>query len=321
MDALFHEASLSASPVREADSGERKGIWNVKLISSDVQGSSGYYPREVLERDGPLVFPAGTHVYFDHPSTEEEWSRPERSVRDLAGSFETGAVFREDGGAGPGLYANVRMFPEADKWLEPRKESVGMSIRAQGTAAETDDGYTITSLTEGLSVDIVTRAGAGGKVLQLMESKKDTPQTGAQNGADLASLNQTVSGLVESNSKVTEVLTKLVEAMTPSEKEEKTEALTAVELVTKLNESGLPDAARSRVAQVYKPGDDVTVLIAQEAAYVTALTEAAKGKKVTRSEDAADGTTGVVEESGTGGNTDDKAQRVREAANLLGLEG
>src|SRR5690242_1535901 len=121
MDTTLYEASSSLTPLTESGAGSgRKGIWRMKLIAADVQGSSGYYPAEMLERDGPLVFPAGTHVFYDHPSSDEEWSRPERSVRDLAGSFATAAVYEADASEGPGLYANVQLFPETDAWLEPR---------------------------------------------------------------------------------------------------------------------------------------------------------------------------------------------------------
>jgi hypothetical protein len=53
-----------------------------------------------------------------------------------------------------------------------------MSIRASGTAESGErDGRTgpvITSLTEGVSVDVVTRAGAGGKLVALLESARAT---------------------------------------------------------------------------------------------------------------------------------------------------
>lgn len=319
MDTTLYEASSSLSPLVE--SGEtRKGIWRMKLIAGDVQGSSGYYPAEVLERDGPLVFPAGTHVFFDHPSSEENWSRPERTVRDLAGAFVTAAAYESDAPEGAGLYANVQLFPEADTWMEPRKNSVGMSIRANGTVADTDTGYTITSLTEGLSVDIVTRAGAGGKVLQLMEHKK-SPAAAA--GASDEATAATLKTLAEGQTKTNEVLASLVTALTESTKakaEEPAKGLTAVELVTKLNESGLPDAARTRVAQVYKDGDDLDALVAAEQKYIDALTESAKTKKVTRSAgDTEDTTTGVVESGKT--NTDNKSTAdFSEAAALLDLE-
>lgn len=320
MDTTLYEASSSLTPLKESGAGEsRKGIWRMKLIAGDIQGSSGYYPGTMLERDGPLVFPAGTHVFYDHPSSDEEWSRPERSVRDLAGTFATAAAYEADAPEGPGLYANVQLFPETDTWLEPRAGSVGMSIRANGTVAETDEGRTITSLTEGLSVDIVTRAGAGGKVLQLMESNKKPAAAGASDDATAA----TLKSLAEGQTKTNEVLASLVTALTESTKtktEEAPKGLTAVELVTKLNESGLPDAARTRVAQVYKDGDDLDALVAAEQKYIDALTESTKkgGVKRGHTTEGETTTTGVVE-SGKSTENDKSTDAFAEAAALLDL--
>ena len=46
------------------ETNSKKGIFYIKVISADVQGSSGYYPAEVLERDGARAFPAGTHMFL-----------------------------------------------------------------------------------------------------------------------------------------------------------------------------------------------------------------------------------------------------------------
>lgn len=145
--------------------------YRARLIEGDRWGSSGYYSREVLERDGPNVWPAGTQVYLDHPSATEQADRPERSVRDLAGKITSAPVYEADG-----LYADVEFYPHTAPILEALWDDVGMSIRAAGTAetAERDGrtGPVITSLSEGVSVDVVTRAGAGGKLVAMIESAR-----------------------------------------------------------------------------------------------------------------------------------------------------
>ena len=147
--------------------------YRARLIEGDRWGSSGYYPREMLERDGPNVWPPGTQVYMDHPGATEQHDRPERSVRDLAGKITTAPVYEADG-----LYADVEFYPHVAPIIEAMWEDVGMSIRAAGTAESGErDGRTgpiITSLTEGVSVDVVTRAGAGGKLVALLESARAT---------------------------------------------------------------------------------------------------------------------------------------------------
>lgn len=147
--------------------------YRARLIEGDRWGSSGWYGREMLERDGPQVWPAGTQVYMDHPGATEQHDRPERSVRDLAGKITTAPVYEGDG-----LYADVEFYPHVAPIIEAMWEDVGMSIRAAGTAESGErDGRTgpvITSLTEGISVDVVTRAGAGGKLVALLESARAT---------------------------------------------------------------------------------------------------------------------------------------------------
>lgn len=147
--------------------------YRARLIEGDRWGSSGYYSREMLERDGPQVWPAGTQIYMDHPGATEQRDRPERSVRDLAGKITTTPVYEADG-----LYADVEFYPHFAPVIEAMWEDVGMSIRAAGNAEMGErDGRTgpvITSLSEGVSVDVVTRAGAGGKLVALLESARAT---------------------------------------------------------------------------------------------------------------------------------------------------
>ena len=147
--------------------------YRARLIEGDRWGSSGWYGSEMLTRDGPQVWPSGTQVYMDHPGATEQHDRPERSVRDLAGKIVTTPVYEGDG-----LYSDIEFYPHVAPIIEAMWEDVGMSIRAAGTAETGErDGRTgpiITSLTEGVSVDVVTRAGAGGKLVALLESARAT---------------------------------------------------------------------------------------------------------------------------------------------------
>ena len=166
-----------SAPLAEAGS---KGIWRSRIIAADVQGSSGYYPAGVLRRDGPTAFSNGTHVYLDHPSSSEEQDRPERSVRDLAGYLIEDAQF-EDGPDGPGLFARVQFLPHVKELIKSIAGHVGLSIRAAGEIDETPTGRVVQSIKHGLSVDVVTRAGAGGRLITMTESTKpDSPPPTAQ---------------------------------------------------------------------------------------------------------------------------------------------
>lgn len=150
------------------------GSAKIKLIQAG-QGSSGWYPEDVLKRDAG-TFREGTHIYLDHPSATEERDRPERSVKDLAGSLTGPAAWEEHGAAGPGLYAPVKFIDSVAPHINAIAPIAGMSIRAAGKAGTREIGgkkvRTIESIDVAHSVDLVTRAGAGGKVVDLIESAR-----------------------------------------------------------------------------------------------------------------------------------------------------
>ncbi len=148
---------------------EAKADYEIKLIAPG-KGSSAFYPAEVLKRDGPQVFKASTHVYLNHPTAAEEAARPEGDVTNLAGVLTTDAAYHESHAKGPGLYARMKVFADHAQMVEEKAAHVGMSIRASGVA-EADgrlkDGLPVLKqLTGAESVDVVTRAGAGGMILQ-----------------------------------------------------------------------------------------------------------------------------------------------------------
>lgn len=148
-------------------------------------GSSGYYSAPVLENAATeQVWPKGTHVFFDHPSESERHDRPERSVRDLA------MILYEDARRDPdtgGLVAEARVIgPYRDLVTDPVfMEAVGMSIRASADTtvgeAEGRKGTIVTHLVEGVSVDLVTRAGRGGRILAAVESARATMREATAN--------------------------------------------------------------------------------------------------------------------------------------------
>ena len=137
-------------------------------------GSSGYYSPKVLENAATAkVFPAGTHMFLDHPSETERHDRPERSVRDLAAVLTSDATWD-----GHGLVAEAKVFSAYRELLTDPDlaESIGVSIRASANVttgeAEGRRGQIITELTEAQSVDFVTQAGRGGRVLAVLESAR-----------------------------------------------------------------------------------------------------------------------------------------------------
>ncbi|PZR55231.1 hypothetical protein DNL40_02350 [Xylanimonas oleitrophica] len=170
MSTTILRESTSLTEATKAVQGA--GRFKVRIISAGV-GSSGVYPVETIKAAAEAnVFAAGTHMYLDHPSESERWDRPERSVKDLAARLVTDAVFvDEDGGA---LDAEIEVFTPWRAAIAEMKDAIGLSIRASAEVSENDDQGrpVISRIIEAQSVDFVTKAGRGGKVLQLVESAR-----------------------------------------------------------------------------------------------------------------------------------------------------
>lgn len=174
------------------------GRLQVQVISPGW-GSSGYYPAAVLEAAGQAqVFPKGTHMYLDHPSYSEAQDRPERSVKDLA------AVLSEDAHWDAGLQALVaeaEVFGPYREVLTEMADVIGVSIRASATVeqgeAEGRKGTIVSELVEGVSVDFVTRAGRGGRILSVLESARPTQviERAVSHGVTEATANDTREAL------------------------------------------------------------------------------------------------------------------------------
>ncbi len=139
----------------------------LKLISPG-KGSSAFYPAEVLKRDGPNVFTKGTHIYINHATTAEEAARPEGDWHKLVGALEGNAYYDVNGKQGEGLYGYGLFTSDMAPLIKEKASFTGMSIRANGIAesGKQKDGLPILKeLTSAESVDVVTRAGAGGMIL------------------------------------------------------------------------------------------------------------------------------------------------------------
>lgn len=136
-------------------------------------GSSGYYSPEVCEAAAGLVQP-GTQMFLDHSSESERVDRPERSVRDIA------AVVTEAGSwdaQAQAIVAKCRPLAEYRDTIAELAPFIGLSITGAATdvysgEAEGRRGPIIEGLARIDSIDFVTRAGRGGKVLAVLESAR-----------------------------------------------------------------------------------------------------------------------------------------------------
>lgn len=156
----------------------RDGTIPIKIIQPGW-GSSGFYPAEVLERDGPKIFAKGTKMYWNHQTPTEEVERPEGDLNSLAAELTADARYQANGPAGAGLYADAKVFEAYKAPVDDLASHIGVSIRALGKAqhgeVEGREGAIITELIAAKSVDFVTAPGAGGQILSLFEAARVKP--------------------------------------------------------------------------------------------------------------------------------------------------
>lgn len=325
-DWTGREAAVSESeaPVSEAESElvgdviplvekavRRDGTVPLKIIQPGW-GASGYYDAKVLERDGPKVFTKGLKMYWDHPTQTEEAERPERSLRDLAAEFVGNARFDKNGAAGPGLYADAKVFKPYRETVEELAPHIGVSIRALGSAkhgtAEGKSGPIVESLVAAQSVDFVTTPGAGGQVLQLFEAARGraatpAPQTTQEDTPVGDELSESVRQRFEAQETET---ARLREALLFREARDVATAAIA--------SYDLPDVTRARLVESLAKNPPVTESKALDVeAFTTRCTEAVKAEVEYLAKAAGIGD-GQVRGMGSSGTTEPMDEAASEAA-------
>lgn len=168
-----------------------------------------YYTKEALNSAVPIF--EGKKIYADHPSATDEQVRPERSVRDVLGHFENIHVEESEDGRSQLCGEVVILADKPFEWARglmrhavefskkyPDKEFIGLSINASGDAEEVsiDDFikendipksilpklltakeqgsefvHPVRAIVDAVSCDMVTEAGAGGRILDLLEKE------------------------------------------------------------------------------------------------------------------------------------------------------
>lgn len=156
--------------ITEYASVGKTGRMQVTVITPG-QGSSGYYPPNVLEQAvKDRLIRRGTPVHFDHATESERHERPGRSVRDIAGVF-TGDAEWADGR----MVGEVQIFKAHREHIAEMAPFIGLSINGSATdiAPGMVEGKTV-QMVEGLhsidAVDLVERAGRGGSIDYVGES-------------------------------------------------------------------------------------------------------------------------------------------------------
>lgn len=170
-----------------------------------------FYTKEALQGAVASKLFDGTQCYADHPTDIEEQIQPERSTRDILGYYDKVEYQEADDGTGL-LVATLNVansisldwamslltnsIDYSTKFRET--DLVGLSINASGSASPVgiDDLLSqklsqsvldklneakaqgiseinvVNELKDAVSVDLVTKAGAGGKILKMLEMEK-----------------------------------------------------------------------------------------------------------------------------------------------------
>lgn len=199
------------SNLRESSSDDGIGPTKFRVVLlQEGMGNFGdayYYSREALE-SAVTIF-TGSKIYADHPTTVEEEIRPERSVRDVLGHFEN-LMIETDKTERAMLCGDVNILPNKPfEWARslmiraienakkfPEKDFIGLSINASGDAEEMpidvlmksapasarpklveakENGIesvkVVREIKSAISCDLVTEAGAGGKIINTIEGR------------------------------------------------------------------------------------------------------------------------------------------------------
>lgn len=303
------------------ESGRTKGTGKrrrAKLIAADVWGASGYYPAAVLERDAETVFIPGVKMYENHFTEAEEYERPEGDVARLVGKLTSYGVYEPDNPEGAGVYADVEFYDSYVDRINEIADDVGLSVRGNGTSEEGEVagryGPIVTQLLNINSVDVVTTAGAGGKIVSILESagpmagepietegdQSVTALTKDEFTAGIAELKESFNAAVGEGF-VTSLTTALKEALAPAPVEgveegapattiakvEEAEAGAAeeveidhAELATKFAEAALPAATMPGVIAELKEGKSIEDAIAAQVTLREAFVEQANATTV-----------------------------------------
>lgn len=276
-------ALLEAKKPGEKDDGA--GRYRIRIIAPG-RGSTGMYTAPNLAESAPLFVP-GTHMFFDHQTMTEDWERPERSVRDLAGVFESGAEIMPDGS----LEADIKVYPSVNGIIRERWADIGVSINGWSVEEIGPDG--VVPVLAGIqSVDFVTRAGAKGAVLEVLESdgrwrvkNPPTPSnpTNRTQEEQAVKPEEIVKAVSEAVAAAMPAAIKEAAALLAADQEKKVAeakkneapAVDPYEAAAKVAEANdLPKEARVRVMEAIKRGAGVDDAIEAERAYIKAIAPA-----------------------------------------------
>lgn len=236
--------------------------WKVRVLQGDKQGSSAFYPKELLEANQDIV-KENTRIFLDH---KQDGERPERKSANLVGVFASDSYY-ENGD----LYAEVEIFSDRIDWVKERVKAgvIGLSIHGSGNIIE-ENGIRVAQTIDAIhSVDIVTQAGAGGEFIEMTESateKEETMELPKELLEALDKQDKLIESAVETMTEATKNMNEFLEAQAPQEEEEIEESKgpTAAEVSEALVKAELTEAGRKGVYEAVTAGVELEEAIQTE---------------------------------------------------------
>ena len=290
--------------------------WLVRLISEGT-GSTGVYTKEALQGSFAEAFPIGTHMYIDHASETERWDRPEGTLTKLAAVIAETPRWQD--APEPGMYATIEVVEQWAPFIEQVSDIIGVSIHCGATLAQTDDivtpGDSLPPMIESFipspvnSVDFVTVPGAGGRLVEALESFKngsaivdgsnkynsERKRMDTEFKEALEALDTKLSALVEALAdkakkkdeedeedeedakKAKEEEKDKAEKAKDAKKKDEEDAKKAKEAILALADSDLPEVSRVRVAEAIARGYDAKTILDRETKLVESIRESLSG--------------------------------------------
>jgi len=239
---------VQESAIEAIEEAARGGKGLIKVIDAGW-GTSGYYGSDILRRDAGSTWPAGTMMYWDHPTADEAKARPERSLRDLAARTTEAARWMDDGPKGPGVYAPAAIVSTYRDSIDELKDDIGVSIRASARVRQGEAAGRRGPIIERLlpsptnSIDFVTLAGRGGQVAALFEAARGRNVEDDTGDSDMGELQEAIARAEAAEQARDAALARATVA------ESAAAILAAGSVISEaLRSTSLPDAARESVA-------------------------------------------------------------------------
>lgn len=158
--------------ITEAAKVARSGPGKILLtIITPGQGSSGYYSAETIKKAAEQrAFPAGTLGMVNHASEAERMEHPAGDLRNLVLATNEDAYVNAEGA----LVAEARVASAWADFVNEFHDVIGASISASAQVRDTKEGRIVERLIPNPfnTVDLVTKAGRGGKPSALLESAR-----------------------------------------------------------------------------------------------------------------------------------------------------